>query len=67
MALRSDPGVNELEALPRDAMRLKRVAMTDFDVGIVFRAKASGYLGLLPLLTAWLQALRRSAGFAPVR
>jgi peptidoglycan/xylan/chitin deacetylase (PgdA/CDA1 family) len=65
LALRSDPGINALETLSQEALRLRRVPMTDFDVGIVFRAKASGYLGFLPQFMSRAQAVRRLTGFAP--
>jgi peptidoglycan/xylan/chitin deacetylase (PgdA/CDA1 family) len=65
IALRSDPGLNRLDALCEQALRLRRVAVTEFDVGLILRAKASGYLGFLPFLASRSQALRSSAGLAP--
>jgi peptidoglycan/xylan/chitin deacetylase (PgdA/CDA1 family) len=66
-AVRSDPGLNRLPDLQREACRLRRISITDLDVGLVLRAKASGYVGMLPLVRSTFHGLRRASGFAPIR
>jgi peptidoglycan/xylan/chitin deacetylase (PgdA/CDA1 family) len=65
VAMRSEAGINRLAELRRERLRLRRVAVSEADVGLILAAKASGYLGFLPRLVAGLHWFRRVVGAGP--
>lgn len=58
-ALSTDAGCNRLTDLRENAHRLKRVPVNDYDRGLFFQAKASGYCGILPFLKKALHTSQR--------